>query len=503
MKHLAVLAVLAMTITMAATAQLSITSTVPANNATNVSAVTTISITFSAAIDSSILSHLDSGVFTNVDTIQVIGLSPDKRTISFSAHLTPGRAHYIAYYYVKAASGADLTSPHVFYFTTAASFPTASVSGTIQAGTSGVDPAGCLVVLSDGPIGQGQPNLIIGAASTAGGTFSIPYVANGGYYPIATKDVDHNGEIDPGLGIDPIVQGDSITVTGASISGIVLPLTKMMPLGFRAAYDTALVCAATLPPDRTLKMISCYDPDSLGYSSEWNFDFTMPSRPEGVRLRVSPMSRDYDSLDMWNRESMGKCRALTNVAGAAELTTFMAQCENAGGRAYRTQPEDTLTFHRYFMLGDVRWNEFFNLVTDTTKSYWASSYWWGITTDTMWFQKKIMRFLGDFQTGAILKTTEVRPSDDPTVPEQATLTQNYPNPFNPSTAVTFSLPSAQEVSLVVCNVLGEQVAVLADGVFARGNYEVRIDGTQWASGIYFCTLRTARATLTTKMVLMK
>ncbi len=490
-------------VTLQATAQLSVSSTSPANNATSVSAATTISITFSAAIDSTILQHLDRGVFTNVDTIDVIGLSPDKRTLSFSAHLTPGRAHYIAYYYVKAASGADLTTPYVFYFTTAASFPSTSVSGTVVAGTSGVDPAGCLVVLSDAPVDNGKPNLVIGGVTTAGGAFTIPYVANGGYYPIAVKDGDHDGGIDPGQGFDPFVQGDSITVTGVNITGLSLPLAKLMPLAFRAACDTAMACAMTLPMDRTLKLITCQDPDSLGLAPEWNFDYTMPSRPAGVRIRISPMNREYDSLDTWNRQMVGQCRPLTNLAGAAELTTFMTNCENAGGRAYRTTVLDTLVFHRYFTLGDARWNEFWDLVSDTSKNYWVATYWWGIESDTMWFQKRAMRFIGNFSTGVVLKTTDVRPADDPTVPERVELSQNYPNPFNPSTTVSFSIPTSQEISLAVYDLLGRQVAVLADAVFARGHYDVRVNGDTWSSGVYFCVLRTATATAVNKMVLMR
>lgn len=503
MYRLALFFVFTAVLTFQAAAQLSVTSTTPANDATNVSAATTISITFSAAIDTTILQHLDRGVFTNIDTIEVTGLSPDKRTISFSAHLTPGRPHYIAYYYVKAASGEDLTTPYVFYFTTAASFPSTSVSGTVQAGTSGVDPAGCLVVLSDAPVDKGKPNLVIGAVTTGGGAFTIPYVKNGGYYPIAVKDGDHDGSIDPGQGIDPFVQGDSITVTGSNITGINLPLSKKEPLGFHAAYDTAQVFVGTaLPVGRVLKQIACYDPDSTGRASEWNFDYWLPAPSNGVRVRISPMERRVDSMDMGNWQLIQNGRAVTGLTGVAELVTFMNNCENGGGHAYRTQP-DSLEFHRYFGICDARCNEYWPLVTDTSKNYWTGTYWWGVTNDTMWYQIRMMRFLGDLQTGAVLTTTDVRPADDPTVPERVQLSQNYPNPFNPSTTVSFSIPSTQEISLTVYDLLGQQVAVLADGVFARGTYNVRVNGDHWSSGVYFCVLRTATTTAVNKMVLMR
>ncbi len=505
MKRVLLFLVLAIVASTTAPAQLTITSTVPTDNATSVAAATTISITFSAAIDSSILAYPDRGVFTNVDTIQVIGLSPDNRTISYSAHLTPGRAHYIVYYYVKAASGAALTAPYIFYFTTAASFPAPSVSGTVLAGTSGVDPANCLVVLTDGPIsGGGKPNLMIGGVSTTGGAFTIPHVANGTYYPVAVKDIDQDGEINPESSGDPFVQGSAFTVADANVTGVLLELAQLQPITFRAACDTATAQATKLPADRSLRLVSCYDPDSLALSSEWKFEYIIPSQPAGARLRIGPMGCEFDSLDWWGKQMLAQCRPVGNLAVAAEASVFLANCENDGGRAFRTQPMgDSIAFYRYLNLGDLRWNEFSSMITDTSKNYWGASYWWGHNTDTMWIQRMIMRFLGDFQTGAILRTTEVRPSTDPTVPEQISLTQNYPNPFNPSTMVSFSIPSTQEISLAVFNILGEQIEVLAEGAFARGNYEVQVNGAPWPSGIYFCVLRTTQGSRTTKMVLMK
>ena len=61
---------------------------------------------------------------------------------------------------------------------------------------------------------SGEPNLIIGGRARPGGAFTIPYVKNGGYYPIATKDLNQDGEINPEPGADPLVEGDSITVNG-------------------------------------------------------------------------------------------------------------------------------------------------------------------------------------------------------------------------------------------------------------------------------------------------
>jgi DNA-binding beta-propeller fold protein YncE len=84
------------------------------------------------------------------------------------------------------------------------------------------------------------------------------------------------------------------------------------------------------------------------------------------------------------------------------------------------------------------------------------------------------------------------------------LSQNYPNPFNPSTKITFSLKEAGSISLKVYDVLGKEVAVLAEGSQAPGVYSVSFDAKNLSSGMYFYTLRTSNGfSQTKKMMLMK
>ena len=89
------------------------------------------------------------------------------------------------------------------------------------------------------------------------------------------------------------------------------------------------------------------------------------------------------------------------------------------------------------------------------------------------------------------------------VPEEIALSQNFPNPFNPTTSVRYSLPNVAEVRLVVYDILGREIAVLADGVKPPGEHIVQIDAGQWASGVYFYMLETPQQTLTQRMVLVK
>ncbi len=70
------------------------------------------------------------------------------------------------------------------------------------------------------------------------------------------------------------------------------------------------------------------------------------------------------------------------------------------------------------------------------------------------------------------------------------LEQNYPNPFNSTTTIRYYLPYKANVLLEVYNVMGQRVAVLADGKEPRGERTVRWDAGHLASGIYLYRLRT-------------
>jgi hypothetical protein len=94
------------------------------------------------------------------------------------------------------------------------------------------------------------------------------------------------------------------------------------------------------------------------------------------------------------------------------------------------------------------------------------------------------------------------------LPTAYALLQNYPNPFNPSTEIEFSLPKAEDVTLVVYNVLGQQVRRLSQGVLPAGSYRVTFDGhtdsgEMLSSGMYFYRITAGTFSQTRKMLLVK
>ncbi len=89
------------------------------------------------------------------------------------------------------------------------------------------------------------------------------------------------------------------------------------------------------------------------------------------------------------------------------------------------------------------------------------------------------------------------------IPGSFSLAQNYPNPFNPSTLIEFTLPNTANVDLKVFNVLGQEVATLAHGVFAAGKYSTSFVAKDLASGVYIYRLTAGSNVDTRKMMLMK
>jgi len=89
------------------------------------------------------------------------------------------------------------------------------------------------------------------------------------------------------------------------------------------------------------------------------------------------------------------------------------------------------------------------------------------------------------------------------LPARFTLEQNYPNPFNPSTTIKYELPRISLVSLTVYDVLGRVVSVLVNARNDAGIHEVKFEGSNLASGVYFYRLQAGDYIATKKLLLMK
>lgn len=88
-------------------------------------------------------------------------------------------------------------------------------------------------------------------------------------------------------------------------------------------------------------------------------------------------------------------------------------------------------------------------------------------------------------------------------PVSFSLQQNFPNPFNPATIIKYSLTKSSFVTLTVFNLLGQEVARLADEHKNSGEYQVIFDGKELGSGIYVYTLSAGGKSISKKLLLLK
>ncbi len=89
-------------------------------------------------------------------------------------------------------------------------------------------------------------------------------------------------------------------------------------------------------------------------------------------------------------------------------------------------------------------------------------------------------------------------------PVATSLYNNYPNPFNPSTTLSFVLSATSPVTLKVYNMLGQEIAVLLNGVsMEMGEHQITFDANQYPSGVYFYRLQTNTFSDIKKMILIR
>ena len=98
-------------------------------------------------------------------------------------------------------------------------------------------------------------------------------------------------------------------------------------------------------------------------------------------------------------------------------------------------------------------------------------------------------------TGFSLYEVEVYGKKEPTdivatpeIPKEFALLQNYPNPFNPTTNFEFRISNFGLVTIKVFDILGNEIATLINERKQPGTYKVQWKASNYASGIYLCTM---------------
>ena len=83
------------------------------------------------------------------------------------------------------------------------------------------------------------------------------------------------------------------------------------------------------------------------------------------------------------------------------------------------------------------------------------------------------------------------------------LYQKYPNPFNPTTTIRYELPQDGVVTIEVFDILGQKVKTLINEFQKSDRYEVTLNSSGLASGVYIYQLRVNDFITSKKMVLLR
>lgn len=344
------------------------------------------------------------------------------------------------------------------------------------------------------------------------------YGWNGGAYILAKMNIKNNetNAINALIGLESIPQidgsygGETVQWNAAS-QMVLMNKTGWAGIKFFSGAQTAL---------KSLQWVSGYGNDALYY--EWltqnSFD---PPLTAGVDGAVAVLGQNAvninpgEAVDFYFGISLGAdqaacianmatCQLKYNLIVPVELTSFNArlsgnkvmlewstasELNNLGFEVQRKSDDNPnwLTVGYREGKGTTTEIQNYTLVDDIS----------GTPSEKFIYRLKQIDFDG---TATYYDEIEVI---NTFAPDKFTIEQNYPNPFNPTTNITFGLPERADIALKVFNMMGEEVAVLAKGLYEAGTYQFSFDASGLPSGVYVYALQTGSQVFSRKMTLMK
>ncbi len=326
----------------------------------------------------------------------------------------------------------------------------------------------------------------------ASGTYVIPRVRDGVYWPLAVKDLDEAGGAFEALGFydaDGDEQPDSIIVNGADLTGIDMTLFDFTPRTATVNLDAARDVAARFAPDQRFYQVEGR-PEADGKALDWLYAFYSPAE----NLETLVLTQGFvATVDTAAAPELIKTM-LPIPDGFVDSDAARATADAAGGAAFINQ---------------------FPAFTDiTTLMRGGNQYWIAPRAESDIFWE--VRYIADTDTGAVTETVFVDMITgnviEPVISgvEEASevsagpvLGANYPNPFGRSTTLPFTLPAPAQVAVQVYDVLGRLVATPAEGWFTAGPHRVVWRPEGLAPGLYFYRLEAGRTVRTGRLVLRR
>lgn len=271
-----------------------------------------------------------------------------------------------------------------------------------------------------------------------------------------------------------------------------------------------------------INIMPMYNPDGveLGYGRqnangvdiESNWDKN-PNEPEVIILR---------NQFLQFMASPSPIRVALNMHSALACKRFFVYHDASGtSPAFAVDEQHFISSVRqHFLSGIENWDHFVSWINRTPTQYPESWFWLNHREAVMALTYEDMNCAsaGQYDRTAFallqgiadyLGLTPTAITDTPELPADFSLAQSYPNPMNigqasgNSTFIRYSVGRSMPVRLALYDILGREIAVLRDGPAPPGSYQVELNATDLASGVYFYRLQTRNGTLTRRLLIAR
>ncbi len=246
------------------------------------------------------------------------------------------------------------------------------------------------------------------------------------------------------------------------------------------------------------------------YSLEYGSQVTLWAiSTDDTKYPFDRWSGDANSLDnpiVVTMDSSMTITALFEDTTPVELTSFTVQVapenvNNALLLKWQTATEtNNLGFDVERSIGsEDNWEKIAFLEgygTTSSPKYYEFVYDEATTQGAYYYRLKQIDTNGDYSYSGTVKF-------EVSAPSEFALKQNYPNPFNPSTRIVFQLKEDVNVTLSIYDLLGREVATVADEPMKAGTHKITFDASDMSAGVYFYSLKAGSFFEMKKMTLIK
>lgn len=111
--------------------------------------------------------------------------------------------------------------------------------------------------------------------------------------------------------------------------------------------------------------------------------------------------------------------------------------------------------------------------------------------------------LSSWKSHTVVVDTTTAIENGKNLPDQFRLYQNYPNPFNSSTTIEYDIAERSKVKISIYNITGKKIATLLDTEKEPGEYSIKWNPSNQATGVYFYRIKTETNTAVKKMSFIK